>query len=130
MQPAKLCSLILVAFIPLGCKSLSEGSLYPESYQASYVRQLNDYQLTGTGAEALGLVSANDCQSESDNEPASRQQALDRLKAKVYNLGGNVVVLSSCHDARNNQCQSSISCIGGAYYIPWQRQPGNQRRTF
>jgi len=48
----------------------------------------------------------------------------------MYNLGGNVVVLSSCHDARNNQCQSSISCIGGAYFIPWQRQPGNHRRTF
>ncbi|RUO72993.1 Rcs stress response system protein RcsF [Idiomarina ramblicola] len=130
MQSIKLSSVILFSLLVVGCKSLSEDSLYPESYKASYVRQLNDYQLKGTGAEALGLVSASDCQSESSNEPASRQQALDRLKAEVYNLGGNVVVLSSCHDTRNNQCQSSISCIGGAYFIPWQRRPGNQRRTF
>jgi len=130
MQSVKFSLIILSSLSLVACKSLSEDSLFPESYKASYVRQLNDYQLAGTGAEALGLVSASDCQSESVNEPASRQQALDRLKAQVYNLGGNVVVLSSCHDTVNNQCRSSISCIGGAYFIPWQNQPGNSRRAF
>ncbi|MDV6315114.1 Rcs stress response system protein RcsF [Idiomarina sp. HP20-50] len=130
MRSAKLSSVFLLSLVVFGCKSFPDGSLFPESYKASYVRQLDDYQLSGTGAEALGITSASDCQSESDNQPASRQQAFERLKAKVYNLGGNIVVLSSCHDTVNNQCQSSVSCIGGAYFIPWQNQPGNNRRAF
>lgn len=105
-----------------GCSGASFNtnldSVARQQYKVIAVQEYSFQQMNTFQAESLGAVSANYCQEEIDDPNPSRHAVIDGLKAKVYERGGNGLVVEQCVSSRYRTCESYIECRGVAYQVP------------
>jgi len=89
---------------------LNEQLLEQVDFYRPYEIYSNEFAVTPLGP-AMGV----DCQQ--DAGAADEKTALLALKADVYNLAGNAVILAHCQAVELPQCASAIQCAGEAFSI-------------
>lgn len=108
----------------VGCESLPFQAQAPaaaplDEALLEQVEFYRPYEIYNADFEAktLGAAAGIDCQSGWGSPEPDQTKALLALKAEVYNLGGNAVVLTHCQRVDLKQCDAAIQCDGTGYQI-------------
>ncbi|WP_417440591.1 hypothetical protein [Idiomarina sp.] len=106
----------------IGCSSaIFNTNLEPyakNKYRMIAVKEYSFQQMITFQAESLGGVSANYCQQNLEDPKANQSAIIDNLKTKVYQRGGNGLVVEQCRSSKYRSCESYIECYGSAYNVP------------
>lgn len=114
--------IIANSILLVGCSGASVNtnldSFAKHQYRMVAVKEYSFQQMNIYQAESLGGVSANYCQQKIGQPKANQSALIEELKGKVYQKGGNGLVVEQCRSPRNRACKSYTECYGIAYRVP------------
>ncbi|MCO1333528.1 hypothetical protein MO867_04155 [Microbulbifer sp. OS29] len=123
MNKFKTIGLVLLL---TGCGGINiktnTGSYISHKVKTTLVKEYTLLEAHQSGASLLGSVSSTSCQASAKDERPNQESLNKSLKLKVYNLGGNGIVLEGCSVQVSAGCLKFLECHGLAYQIPDRNQ--------
>ena len=115
----------LALLVLVGCESMPfMTSEQPEMTSAELdealleqVQFFRPYEIYNTELAAKTLCAAVGVDCQQNGAAPQQRDALLALKADVFNLGGNAVVLAHCQEVELKQCEQAIQCDGTGYVV-------------
>jgi hypothetical protein len=122
MMNKNIVTMLTLGVLLAGCQGISFnsnlGAFASSRVKVAAVEEYTHAEIARRDAMPLGGVEASYCQKRIEDRRPAKGALVDELKARVYHLGGNVLVLEACSQPLlSGSCTAYMECRGQAYSL-------------